>query len=80
MQTKKETTVVVERKGEDAARLSTTCDLHGYLSSVHIRSSHISRTFTFCVVALAFVSRIVIFVIFVGWFLLVNQELADVIV
>lgn len=28
--TKKETTVVVERKGEDAARLSTTCDLHGW--------------------------------------------------
>jgi len=39
MQTKKETTVVIERKGEDAARLSTTCDLHGYVFLAHIHAS-----------------------------------------
>lgn len=37
--TKKETTVVVERRGEDAARLSSTCDLHGWDEEVVQRHS-----------------------------------------
>lgn len=44
MQTKKETTVVVERKGEDAARLSTTCDLHGWDEEVVVEANKRHRS------------------------------------
>ncbi|KAG0609388.1 hypothetical protein M758_8G180500 [Ceratodon purpureus] len=42
--TKKETTVVVERKGEDAARLSTTCDLHGWDEEVVVEANKRHRS------------------------------------
>lgn len=42
--TKQETTVVVERKGEDAARLSTACDLHGWDEEVVVKANERHRS------------------------------------